>query len=399
MKHLLPFTLLFFILGCTKFEAEYTINCQFAPSFSANRNLVVTDYNGQVIGSFEVPFGVSNFSQRLKTSDENAQESYGLHLIEANECSAFIASHFDVPNGASVYLNAEPPDTGTYDYTFVRIHGIEFFDSLTVIGPFPPQLASYNAVHRYIDALFYARAGQGMVLRLRANGESEFKYLYLPDSVRVDTTLQWQDFKTENNPHIVELPGDGLARYSVVNTVSADFKHYLTLQNLYYWQNDNTQFVPGFNHPDGWATPAAYHVKVEQDNTMFEKIFQPGEALRFELPDIAIEDIAIGRDVSVRVKGDIDLIRARLFITPSNSACNLQWVIDGSVETFKYIKIPDLEKYVPEWINHQSFQNASVYAYQFGKHDYEQAREGFPFKSTEPFAVARSGFVAVNKFK
>jgi hypothetical protein len=36
-----------------------------------------------------------------------------------------------------------------------------------------------------------------------------------------------------------------------------------------------------------------------------------------------------------------------------------------------------------------------VKARQYGNHDYEQIREGFPLRSTEPLAVARSGYRAV----
>lgn len=402
MKQILLLLLpLVFLLRCTKYEAEYTVNCQF-PYSSEARKLVITDYNGAIIGAFDVPGGSTGFNEKFKIDDENAQDTYGLHLIQAGVCHITVASHFDIPNGASVYLNAADLQTssGGGQFVFLQIHDIESFDTLIWVSRFPLQLASHNAAEKRIDVVFTAAQGQGNLLRLRANGASEFRHLYLPESVRFDTTLRWQDFKPENPPHSIELPGDGLARYLEVNAVTPDFNHYVTLHHQYDWQNNNLPIVPEFKHPDGWPEPAAYHVKVDQSDAVYEKIFQPGETLRFNPPDFSIEDISLGSDVAVRTSGDIDLLRAHLYRNnPETPGCLLIWTIEGSVEKFKNLIVPDLGPYVPEWVAKTPFSSGEVYAYQFGKQDYLQAREGFPFRSTEPFAVARSGFVSVSKFK
>ena len=402
MKQILLFLLpLVFLLRCTKYEAEYTVNCQF-PRSSEFRKLVVTDYNGAIIGVLNVTEGATSLHERFTIDDENAQGTYGLHLIQISICHITVASHFDIPNGASVYLNAANTQTssGGGQFVFLQIHDIESFDTLIWVSRFPLQLASHNAAEKRIDVVFTAAPGQGNLLRLRANGASEFRHLYLPDTVRFDTTLRWQDFKQENQPRSIELPGDGLAKYMEVNAVTTDFNHYVTLYQQYDWQNNNLPIVPEFNHPDGWAEPATYHVKVDQGDAAYEKIFQPGEILRFDPPDFSIDEISIDHDISVPTSGNIDLIRAHLYRkNPDQPGCLLIWTIDGNVEQFKHLEVPDLGPYVPEWVAKTPFSSGEVYAYQFGKQDYLQAREGFPFRSTEPFAVARSGFVSVSKFK
>ncbi|GAB4499742.1 MAG: hypothetical protein OHK0019_37250 [Saprospiraceae bacterium] len=55
--------LLFFILGCKKYEAEYAVSCQFPASFFfSKRILPVTNPEGEVLHKFDILEGASSFS-------------------------------------------------------------------------------------------------------------------------------------------------------------------------------------------------------------------------------------------------------------------------------------------------------------------------------------------------
>jgi len=41
--------------------------------------------------------------------------------------------------------------------------------------------------------------------------------------------------------------------------------------------------------------------------------------------------------------------------------------------------------------------HGTVKAHQFGKHDYQEAKEGFLFRFTEPFDLARSRYFTIEK--
>lgn len=405
MKHnLLCLALLLFIPGCTKFEAEYTIDCQFPPDFYANRVLIMTNHKGERIAAIDVPAGVSNITQQITVEDADATESYGLHLVynAPNGCYANVYSHVAIPNGAAIFLNPNAGDFISVKQVLLNISGIETFDTLGGASLFPPLHTNFIAAEKRVVVDCLLEQGRGIVLRLLANGASEFRHLYLPDSLLGNAVVQaqWDDFTPENNPHSIELPGDGLADYLEVNAVSADFNHYVTLQDKSSVQNGNASFAPIFNHPFGLPEPSAYRVNVYQGDSRFETIFQPGAPLRFDPAGFSIDDTKLeGRNLTATTSGDIDLVSA-LFTQndPQNQNCRMYWYIDGSTEAFKNgIPLPDLQNYLPDWFDFDRFDHFTVTAQQFGKQDYPQVREGFPYKSGEPFAVARSGFKSVSK--
>ncbi|HRI58623.1 MAG TPA: hypothetical protein PK228_02840 [Saprospiraceae bacterium] len=407
MKHIyFSLGLLFFIIGCKQKEADYAIDCQFPPDFYANRVLIMTNQKGERIAAIDVPAGVSNITQQITVEDADATESYGLHLVynDPNGCYANVYSHVAIPNGAAVFLNPNAGDFISAKQVVLNISGIETFDTLVGASLFPPLHTNFIAAEKRVVVDCLLEQGRGIVLRLLANGASEFRHLYLPDSVlgNAPVQAQWEDFTPENNPRSIELPGDGLATYLEVDAVSADFNRYVTIQDKSSVQNGNAPFAPIFNHPFGLPEPSAYRVIVYQDGTRFEKIFQPGELLRFDPAGFSVDDVNLeGRNLSATTSGDVDLVSA-LFAQsdPQNPNCIMYWYVDGSTEAFKNgIPLPDLQNYLPDWFDFDNFKNYTVTAQQFGKQDYPQVREGFPYKSGEPFAVARSGFKSISKSK
>ena len=73
----------------------------------------------------------------------------------------------------------------------------------------------------------------------------------------------------------------------------------------------------------------------------------------------------------------------------------------GRPESFKNTTLPPLSE-LSKYIAMQPavptpFWRFTVRAHQFGEHDYPDVRAGFPFRSEEMFAVARSGYFMLEK--
>lgn len=404
MKHILyTLILLIFILGCSKFEAEYTINCQFTPNYGEGYLLLVTNHRGEVIGKFDIPEGTSSFSEKLQITDETLSEYYGLHLIDTGECYTHIYSHLAVPNGALVHLNARNLEYNytTNTYSQIRVDGIESLDSLHWIGWNTPSDVNFSQAEKKVDIGFYRERTQGIILRLRANGEPQFKTLFIPDTEISDTIklVHWQDFQPETNPVAIELPDNQPIQFMEVDGITTDFGHSVKIALENGW---NGMLAPQFLPPANPAAPLAYRVRLERNNDKMQQIFMPGEPIRFEATDMRIDEFtANGRKVNVKTSGDVDLIYLDFFklqSVQSQQLCGYFWGISGAVDAFENIELPNLDAYLPKFPNAPSvIESHSVIAYQFGRHDYQQIREGFPYKSTEPFAVARSGYRSIRR--
>lgn len=404
MKHLLyTFVLLISILGCSKFEGEYTINCQFTPNYGKGYLLLVTNYKGDIIGKFDIPEGSGNFSDKLLVTDENAPEYYHLHLIDTGECYTHIYSHLAVPNGALVHLNPKSLEYSytTNTYTQVRIDGIESLDSLHWVGWNIPTEVNFSQAEKNVNIGFYRERTQGIILRLRANGEPQFRTLFIPDTEITDTInlVHWQDFQAETNPVAIELPDNQPIQFLDVDGITTDFRHSVKIVLENGW---NSTIAPQFFPPANPAAPLAYRVSLDRPNDKMQQIFMPGEPIRFEATDMRIDEFSTNdRKVNVKTSGDVDLIYLdfiKLQSVQNQQLCGYFWGISGAVDAFEHIELPNLDAYLPQLPNAPTvIKSYSVIAYQFGRHDYPQIREGFPYKSTEPFAVARSGYRAIRR--
>jgi len=404
MKHLLyTFVLLISILGCSKFEGEYTINCQFTPNYGKGYLLLVTNYKGDIIGKFDIPEGSGNFSDKLLVTDENAPEYYHLHLIDTGECYTHIYSHLAVPNGALVHLNPKSLEYSytTNTYTQVRIDGIESLDSLHWVGWNIPTEVNFSQAEKNVNIGFYRERTQGIILRLRANGEPQFRTLFIADTEITDTVnlVHWQDFQAETNPVAIELPDNQPIQFLDVDGITTDFRHSVKIVLENGW---NSTIAPQFFPPANPAAPLAYRVSLDRPNDKMQQIFMPGEPIRFEATDMRIDEFSTNdRKVNVKTSGDVDLIYLdfiKLQSVQNQQLCGYFWGISGAVDAFEHIELPNLDAYLPQLPNAPTvIKSYSVIAYQFGRHDYPQIREGFPYKSTEPFAVARSGYRAIRR--
>lgn len=401
MKHIfLPALLLLFVLGCSKFESEYAINCELLPRFSGDRVILVSDYKGDIIGQFSATDGATTFSGNLPVTDPDAPDHYDLHLIDTSDCSISIYSFLDVPNGAKVFPDAVRNEGIYYfdAYSSILIEGIQSLDSLSWIGIQPPDISFFAAAEQAVHLGFYRTRNQGALLHLRANGSTEFRTLHVPATALGDssTHVHWQDFVPEVNPVAIELPNNKKIEHLEVDAMTPDLKYHTKIKFNNAFDSDITPlFTP---LPGNFA----YRIRIRYWDDTMEKIFLPGEPLRFEASNFSIREADMtGRTVNIETEGDVDLLRLEFFNfrqSPDAQYCLTSWEIAGTPASFKNRTLPDLDSWLPAGLNKTVFFNsATATACQFDGHNYPQIREGFPWKSTEPFAVARSGYRAVRK--
>jgi len=103
----------------------------------------------------------------------------------------------------------------------------------------------------------------------------------------------------------------------------------------------------------------------------------------------------LGKGFKIEASGDIDLLEV-----DCTESTYYNWKIQGRPASFKDVTMPTLA----ELSKHISFKNSptpfrrfKVRAHQFGAHDYPEVREGFPFRSSELFPVAQSGYFMLEK--
>lgn len=408
MKHLLLPASLFFILGCTQYETEYALNCRFPPAYfnSGKRILLVTDAGGNILHEMEVPLESTGITQPFTLDGKGFSDHYDLHLLEFRDSShnnISVLSHFDIPNGASVYISPEAANGMFVNNMFLRIEGLESFDSLAVVGDFHVPAPDFDPAQKSVTTLAFRSAGHGIVIRLKANGVEELRQLYLPaDSIVTgDTTVvHWQDFKPENNLQTVELPGNVQPYTMLVTAISSDYKSFTTLQELGLRQSIDPGSTLQFNIPEGLEQPSAYRIQIDGSTASYEKIFQPGETLRFDPVDMSIGYFSLtDKNVEVTVNGNADQVHVERATIQWTANGYISWSMDGAPESFKNHALPDLSAYLPGWyyVSSSTVSFTKAGAFQFDKIDYPQLREGFPYKSTEPYARARSGYKAVWK--
>lgn len=402
--------LLFLALGCKKDnEVRYAVNfdCGYIEYDILKKVLVVTNAEGEVLETFEVPKYATTFSKEFSLSAKNPPEQYDLHLVHLELQDIFgpdtvfsirIFSHFDVPNGALVNFKPEPTGPSPFGWRIVMLHirDVESYDSLDYVGFHQYYNPVFNPAEKRLDCSLQFGSSQSLLLRLRANNEPQFRYCFIPDTLVSDTmSVSWQNFKPETNLKSLEVPNS--ETYFVrFYAVSPDFKHYTMLYFGNYWLNGGLQSL-AFNLPDELPEPVTYAVYAQQNHRSFEQIFQPGEPLRLEPSDMEIGDFSVSREkVSIESSGDIDLLSSYFSAYQQGERISeVLWRMDGKPESFKNHALPRLQEYLPAWYDQPTA--CSVSALQFDTYDYPQVREGFPFKSNEPFAVARSGHKAIWK--
>lgn len=397
-----PFILLICLAGCNKKvgQHDFVIICKtpplggmYAPSDDAD--LVVTDAEGHVLGAFDIGANEAEFQRTLKVDEDI--KTCNIHLGHwPGSGPAFIYSHLDVQSGSLVVF--EPSrfvGTGSQiKQKVVRVEGIKSLDSLGFLGSEWPQLSGFEQPIASISTFFHTN--QGALLHGKANGEADYRYLYLPHQVMAsfdwDFYVHWDQFKPVPAPRTVvtssTLP---IVQEMFVDAISPDFQYFVNIgpgKNMY---PTNLQFI----QPE--EVPRNLRIRLNGPNYATERIFQPGEPLQFDMTDMRIGNISWtqGEKYKIETSGDIDMLEVTRVESPYYI-----WKITGKPSSFRDLSMPTidaLDPFIPIPSSPTPFGRGTVKAHQFGKHDYPQAKEGFPFRSTEPFALARSGYFMIEK--
>lgn len=406
MKLLLPtLALLLFALGCKKYEAEYAVFCRFADHISSanNKILFVTDSAGKILHHFDLEKTGNVFNVKFSLEGKDLPEIFDLHLFvyPGNFDKALkLYSHLDVFNGASVYFGSSIYAGKGLDDFYLQVEDIASFDSIRIIGDPLEFKPDFQASQKVVSIRTFREPGYGIVIRLQANNAPEFRHLYIPGDMVTDTLkVSWSDFTPENNIQNIELSGVDQPSELKVTAVSPDFKNFVHLEDRRY---QGQPILPYFNSPDSLAAPVAYRVFINNQESAFERIFQPDEPMRFEPSDMSITQFELsGRNLRVASQGNVDMLRVQSYtsvpiVTDYNAVF---WTVEGAPESFQHRTLPELSGYLPS--DYYSGSNLKIHqaiALQFDNHDYLQIREGFPYRLNEPFAVARSGYRAVWKY-
>lgn len=398
--------LLFFLLvaACKKEgqEYEFVILCNIPPQFRffKEATLVVCDKQGNVLETLRVREGTPpELSIRFTISAEKPPEACDIHVIlrESNGPVFFnVFSHLDVKNGAFVALDPPslipPPASG--DQKVIRVRGLESIDSVGFLGLEPVGGTYYDPFEKTALASALLQGKQGALIHIRANGAPDYRYLYIPPDIVNSAAwtwtydVHWDDFLPVPPAVPLQLPVDQPAVSVYADAFFPDFSGFVSLGPGMHFDPLNPQII--------WPAevPQTLRIAVNGSTYAIEKIFLPGNTLRFDAPDISITSASAipGRQLQVELQGDVDLVEARC-ICPAI----LSWKIHGAPESFRDVRLPDFSEHPDFSSLSVAFQQFEVSAMQFGKHSYDEARAGFPFKSTDLFALARSGYTKVWK--
>jgi hypothetical protein len=384
--------------GCKKFEASYTVLCEYNASL-ATQWLVMTNSKGKIIDFEQLETGSASFRGEFTTHDNDAPDSFDLHLIYHDSISGYyrVFSSLGVYNGTLVSFNPLPESFPNFREVHFNIAGIESVGNLDVFeGAASNLFYAYDFDGQLIRASCLVEAGEGLVLRLKANSETQFRSLYIPDHLlsEQDTLLvQWTDFKPPTNLHSVQFTAGPNPSIIQIEAVSPDFKHFVT---LHYQIGNIPSLNTEFNRPEGVPADWVYRVFGLQKGVLVDRIFQGTEELKFGVLDDRIQTIEVSEgQILLELNHDFDMVQlnSNAIQDPSNQNNQLFWTLTGKPSSMLEYKIPELEKFLPDWAwSSNLFKQGLVRAANYNQHDYDQIQSGFPHRLKERFAFAKSGF-------
>lgn len=391
--------LIFLSLSCTQhFEAAYTLNCEF-PTFGLDGRLIVMDHKGNEMESFYIPNGTTSFSEKVLTNDPDAPDTYDLYMIYPDPYNGqssgfnYIYTQLGVKNGSKVFVfPTQPVGINTADqFSAIRIQNVGSLQQLEA-----PVYATNNLFSTYlepnslVEAYFVRMKGQGVLIRAMANGEPTPRNIYLPDSLLgqgIFLDLFWSDLKPEGNFKSVEMPEGFICKNLEVSAVSEDLRSFTKL-----WPPSSTASMLGFNLPEGLPVANHFAIRAEAENLLCERIFKPGEPLVFSKNNLDIVSWDNTDVLNIQTQGTVDLV------TLEGSNSGNYWKISGRPDVFKQKKLPDLSQWIKNWDGSAPyFRTGIIRAYNFDLYEYPEIQAGYPFRSSEWFVNARSGYTEVWK--
>ncbi len=380
------FVLAFLLASCKKdppiIYKTYPIQIGYSSFVGPGARLIVTASNtGELLGDFDFQPDSSTFVGSLNVREDVVLDRIDIHIISP-EFGTFqydVRTHIGVPVGSYVHFfpNESYPRG---EKIYLNISGVDNFDTLRA-GNILPAKVQYNSSEKSVYAEINTRKDQGVVLRVKADNTG-FKYYYLPDALQGDTLqLHWDDFKEEINMKQVGLPLNVISTGCLIDAVSPDFTKAISI-----FSASEMTITPTFNLPDIVPNDWLLRVRMSTSKGIYERVFGLQEPLVLDSPNFGLDELtATEHQISITTTGNPD------FITVQGEG-DFNWYINGSVESFKNLTIPDLSPYLAATMQQSSIDWKLVFIKQFNQHNADDIRKGLPYRSPGFFPVARSGY-------
>jgi len=400
------------LLGCyNRKNDEFELNIeQHAGSNFINRT-IVTNARGEVIKIFENAFDVYKLKESIPyNANDPANATLDVHWILGDQSGNQVAvySSLGIESGTFVLLRGAGYSTNenTEKRTVVLlVNGIPFQANgwdLEIPGnsSFNLNLPNNGNLGLKIDL----DINENLYLRAKKVSSQNWVEYFVPINQLKDTLYaKIQDF-TSPDPYI-KIPLDGLNALDLGNLemteFSPDLQSYTTLNTTGYNSPPNDNH-PGFTLPKGHFLPSAFRLYTysytSEGYWTMDKIFQFGEELRIRKPDLIIHDkeSVPGKEVSLFVEGQPDIVSASCYIEKDQQS--ISWEIEGSPERFLPYQLPDLQAYLPRWVEKSSlFTKFHVGARRFDHLNIDEYRSGLPDRTPDVFARAKSGILYIYK--
>lgn len=364
-----------------------------AATYSGITNkLVVTESStGKYLASFEIPHGVYDFEAQLDIEGASLSNFLDYHLIKVSgtDYPYLVYSQVGVLSGTFVYFQPHESNRFLSNPILLNISGIEAFDSVATLTWFlKPRNVMHDQNEKTLSMEIPTLSRTGNILRLRANGATDFRYYYLPDSLHGDTlSLTWDALMPESNLTQVVVEGNPYISTFEIDAVSPDFKNTIAVFRALY-----TSTLPSFNLPEILPDNWSLRVKLNTSKFFSERIFGMQETIEIEPPNMSLDKLEFSNnEIIVHTSGEVDEVRC------SSLDGDFYWEIKGPKVAFEKVVLPNLSPFLPASVKQSSIKGFIAEARQYGGHNALEIQEGFPFRNTGLFPVARSGFYSIQQ--
>ena len=152
-----------------------------------------------------------------------------------------------------------------------------------------------------------------------------------------------------------------------------------------------------------WSKPGrAVEANIEISLSGTAETLSAIETLKIEPAEMEISSATLSSDnvLSVRTKGDIDLIELNFQQSSSHQTLGIYWQVQGEPTVFNHVVLPDLSAIIPHWFAvGEGKPSLRVNACLYDQLNAADLHEGLPYKFNDGalFPEARSGLKKIYK--
>lgn len=407
MKKRLLFLLYIATLFQCKVETtDFEVNAEIWGSFGAINRLIVTNRCGEIVKIFDNPAETFKIQETFPYKSRNPEDqTLDFHWIIGDTSGDYVSvvSSLGVHSGDYVLMRAGATSNNYSPETRTVVVLVDGIPAQTSGWDFEvPGVSSWNQNipnNGQLGLQFEMDKSQHLYLRAKPSNNQHWSEYFVPDSLIQDTIYaSVTEFKPANPFTLFE--SEVLVGRLEMTELSTDLTRFTVLKTTSNGSSLTAQ--PGFILPPGHTLPATFRLRASANlatgSWAMDKILPLGAPLRIEKPDMSIIDKLVkpGEEIGVFVAGHPDGIRVSTYNNQDGKFFG--WQIEGRPEYFLSYKLPDILAYFPPWVDKQIvFDNLFVVAFRFDQLDYEQYRAGFPDRSEEQYAYAKSGMLMIWK--